>query len=119
MFLLAVGVSLLTGVQSEWDLILPALLMGAGHCFVFPSAVDLAADQLPPELRGTGTALILAAGDLGMLTGFVALGEVIDRFGFDAALWALVTAIMFAALVFGYFRRETVFRNDRVAVQRT
>ena len=109
MLLLAVGVSRLTGIQTQWGLILPALLMGAGHCFVFPSMVDLAAGRLPPDYRGTGTSLILAAQDIGMLTGFVVLGEVIDRFGFDTALWSLVTLVLIAAATFAVTRRAAVF----------
>ncbi|HUU85534.1 MAG TPA: MFS transporter [Phycisphaerae bacterium] len=117
MLLLGTGVALLTGVQTQWGLIAPALLMGAGHCFVFPSMVDLAAERLPADRRGTGTSLILAAGDLGMLTGFVGLGEVIDRLGYDAALWALVAAVLTAAIVFGVSRRDAVLgRTRRAAV---
>jgi MFS family permease len=119
MLLLATGVGLLTGVQSQWQLIVPALLMGAGHCFVFPSMVDLGAEQLPAEHRGTGTALILGAGDVGVLTGFVALGQVIDRFGFDAALWTLVGAILAAAATFAFRRRDVVFRSGRAAARQT
>jgi MFS family permease len=109
LLLLSVGLLCLVGVRSQWGLVLPGLLMGAGHCFIFPSMVDLAAERLPPEYRGTGTALIMAAGDLGMLTGFVTLGELMDGFGFDVALIALAATVLFGTSVFAVARRNAVF----------
>lgn len=111
MLLLGVGILGLVGVRTEWQLVLPALLMGAGHCFIFPSMVDLAAERLPPEHRGTGTSLILGAGDLGLLTGLIVLGKVIDNLGFDAALYALATIVLATAVLFAFSRRELFFRR--------
>ncbi len=111
LLLLAAGLLCLTGIESQWQLVLPGLLMGAGHSFIFPSMVDLAAETLPFEYRGTGTALILGAGDLGMLIGYVALGEVIDSFGFDAALITLSATVLTGAAVFGLVRRDAVLRR--------
>ena len=85
--------------------------MGTGHCFIFPSMVDLAAERLPPERRGTGTALILGAGDLGMLIGFAVLGELIDGFGFDIALVVLGCTVLFGAGILGWARRDAVFSH--------
>ena len=109
MVLFAGGLCCLMGVASQWALILPGVLMGAGHCFIFPSMVDLAAERFPAEHRGTGTSLILGAGDLGMLIGFAALGEVIDAFGFDVALASLAGAVLLAASYCALCRREAVF----------
>ena len=100
MSLHTVGLLALLGVKAESHLILPALLMGSGHCFIFPSMVDLAADRLPPQYRGTGTALAFAAGDLGQLVGFVCLGQVIAAFGYDAAILVMAAAVAFGAVVF-------------------
>ncbi|MGD2107953.1 MAG: MFS transporter [Phycisphaerae bacterium] len=107
----AVGLCLLVGIGEEGQLVWPALLMGAGHCFIFPSMVDLAAERFPAQLRGTGTALILAAGDVGMLIGFAGLGELIDRRGFDTALYALAITLVTAATFFAAARRDAVFRR--------
>ena len=115
MVLFAGGLLCLMGVVNQWGLILPGVLMGAGHCFIFPSMVDLAAERFPAEHRGTGTSLILGAGDLGMLIGFAALGEVIGAFGFDAALASLAAAVLLAASYCALCRREAVFsRKARV-----
>lgn len=103
------GTLFLVGVTSQQQLILPAILMGTGHCFVFPSMIDLCASRLPHEHRGTGTALILAASDVGMLIGFVALGELIDRAGFDRALQLLAGVVFAAALIFTASQRKVVF----------
>jgi len=119
LLLLAVGLFFLRGVQSQGELVLPALLMGAGHCFVFPSMVDLAAERLPPAHRGTGTALVLGAGDLGMLTGFVVLGELIDRFGFDAALTAFAATVVVGTVLFAISSREAIFSRRARTSRRT
>lgn len=105
MTLLAFGILGLVGIDSQWRLAPAALVMGAGHCFVFPSMVDYAASRLPAEHRGTGTSLILGAGDLGMLVGFAVLGELIDTYGFDKALFALAGLVLLAALLFGFATR--------------
>jgi predicted MFS family arabinose efflux permease len=90
--------------------------MGAGHSLIFPSMVDIAAERLPPSYRGTGTALILGAGDLGMLIGYATLGAVIDRWGFDAAIMVLVISVVSAGAIFGYLRRGQVFYGVDIPV---
>lgn len=100
MALHAGGLLSLLGVGSEAHLILPAVLMGAGHCFIFPSMVDLAADRLPPQYRGTGTAVVFAAGDLGLLLGYALLGRIIAVWGYDAAVAFLAGAMVFGAVVY-------------------
>lgn len=111
--LLSCGLYCLIGIDSQWQLVLPGLLMGAGHSFVFPSMVDLAAERFPFEHRGTGTALILGAGDAGLLIGFATLGELIDAFGFDAAIATLAGLILLGAVVFGVARRGDVFHREQ------
>jgi len=115
MLLLGIGMLFLTGVKSQMQLILPAILMGAGHCFIFPSMVDLCAARFPPSQRGTGTALILASGDLGMLIGYTVLGELIEATNFDVALKLLAAEVFVAAAVYGVVRRAVIFAR-RVTV---
>ncbi len=104
----AAGLTALIGAKSESGLVLPALLMGAGHSFVFPSMVDLGADRLPPEHRGTGTATILGAGDLGMLIGFALLGRLIETHGFDLAITFLAGSVAVTGIYFGWATRRQV-----------
>lgn len=114
LLLQAGGLLCLIDVHTEWQLVLPGLLMGAGHCFVFPSMVDLAAAHFPVEHRGTGTALVFAAGDVGTLIGFVTLGELIGAYGFDVALKVLATTGVAACIVFASARwTAIIFRSDR------
>ena len=117
LLLLAAGQFLLVGVHSQWQLIVPGLVMGAGHSFIFPSMVDLAAERLPREHRGTGTALILGAGDLGMLIGYVALGEMIATFGFDLSLKVLAGTVLCSAAVFGVARRADILPRRHSTAQ--
>lgn len=113
LLLLCAGLLCLIGIRSQWQLAPAALLMGAGHCFVFPSMVDLGASRFPPAQRGIGTTLVLGAGDLGILIGFVALGQVIDAYGFDAALLALASLVLAGALIFARVERPNLQRASR------
>lgn len=108
MFLLAAGLFCLAGAESQLALVVPGMLMGAGHCFIWPSMVDLAAGRLPPDRRGIGTSLILGAGDFGMLIGFGALGELFSTWGFALALGSLGLAVLTAALLYALSRSKTV-----------
>jgi predicted MFS family arabinose efflux permease len=109
--LLFVGLLCLIDIRSQAQLILPGLLMGAGHAFIFPSMVDIAAGSLPPDYRGTGTALILGAGDLGLLTGFACMGEAIEARGYDVTIAALAGMILVAATVFAASRWSSVLKG--------
>lgn len=109
LLLQACGLLSLIGVVTQWHLVLPGLLMGAGHSLIFPSMVDLAAERFPIEHRGAGTSLILVAGDLGMLIGFAALGGMIEALGFDASLRALALAVVLVAGVFAGVQRRRIF----------
>ena len=48
----------------------------------------------------------MGAGDLGMLIGFAALGELIEAFGFDVALLALASAVLATAVLFAVSARR-------------
>lgn len=114
MLLFSLGLACLTSVSQAWHLALPGFLMGAGHCFIFPSMVDLAADRLPPEKRGTGTSLVLGAGDVGMLIGYWSLGELIENYDYGVALWTLTGTVMLGAIVFALSRwRQLIGRRGR------
>jgi len=106
---MAAGQVLLVGVAAQSGLVLPGILMGAGHCFIFPSMIDLAAERLPSNDRGTGTALILGAGDIGMLIGYGTLGELIDTVGFDLTLKLLAATVLVSAVLLAVARRKDVF----------
>lgn len=107
--LMAVGQWALSSAESQWDLALPGFLMGAGHCFIFPSMVDLAAERFPVTNRGTGTAVILGCGDVGMLIGFAALGTSIEMFEYQTTLRMLAGTMIVSAVLMAWSRRSVVF----------
>ena len=92
------GLMFLLGVQREVGLILPGILMGAGHCFIFPSMIDLCASAYPREHRGLGTSLVLGAGDVGILLGFAILGGTIAAVGYDWTIVGLGGVLVLASL---------------------
>ncbi|MCH7592466.1 MAG: MFS transporter [Planctomycetes bacterium] len=113
MLLMAIGQLTLRNVQVPYQLVLPGILMGAGHSFIFPSMVDLAAERLPLAFRGTGTSMILGAGDVGMLIGFAGLGGIIDAYGFDTALTVLASTVLGTAAIFALSRPKKIFLRTR------
>jgi len=113
LMLMSAGLLALAPVHSQSGLVIPAALMGSGHCFVFPSMVDLATYRFPAEHRGTGTSLILSAGDVGTLLGFALLGEFIESWGVNVALVALATLVLLGGGVFAIARRTALRRPLR------
>lgn len=111
---LTVGLALLVDVGSQAQLILPGMFMGMGHCFVFPSMVDLAASRFPMEHRGTATSLILGAGDVGMIIGYASMGELVEHWGFSTTLRLLATLVLANTILFTYLRRDTILGRRRV-----
>ena len=103
------GLLLLTRVHSEWGLLLPAIVMGVGHCFSYPFLLDLAAETMPPENRGLATSLILGVVDVGFLVGFVGEGQLIKHYGFDTTLMVCAATTALGTLYFGWTQRRTIF----------
>jgi MFS family permease len=112
LLMFTLGLFCLAGVQAQWQLALPGLLMGTGHCFIFPSMIDLAAERFPFVSRGTGTALILGSGDLGMLIGFATLAELIDTYGYRTAIMCLAGLVLVSAVAFALARRDALLHRE-------
>lgn len=114
---MGVGTILFIPVRAEWHLLLPALMMGMGHAFVFPSMVDLVADAMPVEHRGVGTSLALGAMDIGFLAGGVTWGQTISWWGFERTFVLVGVMTSGAALWFLLRRRRrtaVAFQTDGV-----
>ena len=107
--LMAAGFLMLEEVRTERQFLLPAIIMGAGHCFIYPSLIDLGADRLPPARRGMGTSIILGAGDVGFLTGFICWGQLITRVGFAATFQVVSAWMLLVAVVFAWRERTAMF----------
>lgn len=119
LLLLSGGLLLLHRVQSEPQLLLPAIVMGAGHCFIYPSLIDLAAGKLPPSQRGLGTSIILGAGDLGSLAGFIFCGHLITAAGFVFTFRAVAAWTLLTLAVFAWRERRALFHLGATATART
>lgn len=65
-------------VSGDRTLILPALLGGVGHAFLFPAVVAEANTGFPPEHRGLATNLILTMFDTGLLVGQPVFGWTVE-----------------------------------------
>ncbi|GJM25412.1 MAG: hypothetical protein DHS20C16_18270 [Phycisphaerae bacterium] len=100
-----IGLLLLTRVDVTAGLILPAIVMGFGHCFTYPFLVDLAAESMPPQHRGVATALILGVLDVGFLTGFLVIGTLTDRYGFGVSLKIVAAIAMTGVVAYAWTQR--------------
>ncbi len=101
---MGVGTLLFIPVQTGWHLAFPALLMGVGHAFVFPSMVDLVAAAMPLEHRGLGTSLALGSMDVGFVLGGIAWGQLVVWAGFEPMF--AVSALVTCAVAFWYSRES-------------
>ena len=64
-------------VQTEWQLVLPAIGFGCSHAILWPAVVAAGSVTFPPQNRGLATVLLLAAWDLGLLVASPAAGVVL------------------------------------------
>ncbi len=64
-------------VRSEWMLVVPAMLGGFAHAFVFPAAMAAASTAFPYRYRGLATAWMLTMIDLGNVLGQPAVGTLL------------------------------------------
>ena len=106
------GILLFIAVHETWQLIFPALLMGCGHAFVFPSMVDLAAEAMPENQRGLGTSVALGASDMGMLIGGITWGQMIDGVGYVPTFVTCAVAITVVTAIYAG-RRMMRISSDR------
>ncbi len=106
--LMSCGFLLLKAVRTELGLFLPAIVMGSGHCFIYPSLIDLGAAKLPPAQRGLGTSIILGSMDLGFLTGFICWGQLITHMGFAFTFEVVTGWMLLVAAVYAWQERRAI-----------
>ena len=112
--LFSTGIFLLLGVDTEAGLIIPACIMGSGHCFSYPFLVDLAADAMPVQHRGVATSIILGTMDIGFLLGFVTQGYLIKYYGFEKTLACIALTATAGILYYAWRQRPRVDANGEV-----
>jgi MFS family permease len=105
------GLALLAGSANRTDLVVSALVFGAGFGTAYPVFVAHVMKRVPPRRRGAAFGSILAAFDTGIGTGSIATGVLVQRYGFGRA-YACAAAL--AALSLPYF----LFVERRLAARR-
>ena len=114
-----VGYVSLCLVNSEWDLILPAIACGFGHALLFPCVVSLGAGAFPPEYRGSGTTITLGFMDLGVFLSAPVLGRLIDAYGFNVMFLTSAVTGAIIAVIYGLATANLVDTDsDSVVLER-
>jgi MFS family permease len=98
--LVCAGFALLVVARGRLGLVLAALVFGAGFGNMYPAFVAHVVRFFDPDRRGAVFGGILAAFDTGIGTGSIALGWIIEHYGFRPA-WVVATAL--SALSIPYF----------------
>jgi MFS family permease len=113
-------------VDSEWGLVLPALIAGTAHAFLFPAVVASGCYAFPARYRGLATTLVLAMFDTGNLIGRPILGQSVALFeswgwdgyrvmfvGVAALLASIATCYAFSKGLIRLGRRPTQVQTHR------
>jgi MFS family permease len=102
---LCLGMLAFLVTTNAWTMMLPAVLTGVGHAFVFPAAITGGSLAFPARYRGLATAVMLAMFDLGNLIGQPIVGGLLAtsrRLGWAAypTMFIVVTGMMATAAAF-------------------
>jgi MFS family permease len=102
MILVVAGVLSYLVVSAEWQLLIPAVLTGAGQAILYPAVVAGGSAAFPNHCRGVGTTLMLATIDLGTLIGAPLIGGIVyycKLFGLPGypAMFLAIAAILVAS----------------------
>jgi len=111
---LTVGLAAIGWPSSRWELVVVAITYGLGFAVLGPAFMAWTADNIGEERRGAGFGALLAAFDLGIGSGSIALGPLVERwgyapaFGFAAGLAALAWPyLLWAERRSGFFRTRS------------
>jgi MFS family permease len=115
MALVTAGIVSYLIVGVEWQLLIPAVLTGAGQAVLYPAVVAGGSAFFPSRCRGVGTTLMLATIDLGTLVGAPLIGGIV-YFGKQLGLagypvmFATIASIVVASS--GYYAFTTRARRN-------
>jgi predicted MFS family arabinose efflux permease len=105
-------------VSAEWQLLIPAVLTGAGQAILYPAVVAGGSGVFPNHCRGVGTTLMLATIDAGTLIGAPLIGGIVyfgKRFGlpaYPAMFLTIATILIASASYYALDTREPQRRDD-------
>ena len=94
----AVSLLLLSTTQSQWMLLLVAVIYGLSFAAVQITVVALVVDRTPPHQLGAGMATYTMAWDVGLVLGSVLLGFVVELTSYSST-FALCAALPLLGLV--------------------
>ena len=118
MILIIAGILSYLLVSVEWQLLIPAVLTGAGQAILYPAVVAGGSGAFPNHCRGVGTTLMLATIDAGTLIGAPLVGGIVyfsKRYGLPAypVMFLTIAVILVAsATYYAIDSREPRPRDD-------
>jgi MFS family permease len=99
-------------VQTEWQLVMPAIIFGGAQAILFPAVTAAGSAAFPVHNRGLATVLILGAADVGLLVGAPAAGVILchsKSLGlppYPTLFVAMAVAIMSVGSLFAFTNRQ-------------
>lgn len=121
----ASGHAMLPWMQNEWQFLIPSIVCGFGHAFLFPAVVSLGSGRFPLKYRGTGTTLVLGCIDLGGVVFAPLFGWVIESgegtIGFTQMFY-MSTGCALTVAVFYFFttarKPDVDYESDEKNIQK-
>jgi Major Facilitator Superfamily len=77
MTVMTASVAIFPWVQTEWQLVLPAIGYGCSHAVLWPAIIAAGSVTFPPQNRGLATVLLLAAWDFGLVVAYPSVGVIL------------------------------------------
>jgi len=96
LLLVAAGLAAVALPRSRWEMVGAAVIYGLGFSLLSPSFTAWVVDNVEAARRGAAFGAVLAAFDLGIGTGSIALGAVSAHAGYPAAFFLSATLALFA-----------------------
>jgi len=87
--LAGLGLAVLARARSTEALVLAGAIYGLGFGAAQPALMAMTADRVPPEDRGRALGTLYTAWELGIMTGAIGLGVLVERVGFERMWWLL------------------------------
>ena len=118
MILVGIGLLLLTFANGVFNLVVLAVVIGAGQAFVFPSTIALVSTQISSAYTGAGMGLIGMLKNAGKIAGPILGGILIDQFDFNQMFQLMgVLLLLGAGLIWYWGQRGLSHVSVKMSVQ--
>lgn len=108
MWVQAVGICLIAGVDAFWLFALGCLLLGAGTAMVYPTMLAAIGDVSHPSWRASAVGIYRFWRDLGYAVGAIVAGITADAFGVPTAVFLVGIVTFLSGLVVAIRMKETL-----------